>query len=313
VLSTAAVAAGLALGALGSDTGGSIRLPSAINGIVGIRPTIGRVSNHGVIPLAWSMDTVGPMARTVEDCAIMFGAVAGHDPKDAGSAAVPVADYTADLGRGVQGIRIGIVPGYFFSHLQPPVHDAVRGALGALEELGASVVDVEIGHIHGNISAQLTVESCEPSTYHQRWLRERPEDYGDDVRLLLEIGEMHFATHYIQAQRYRGLLRQEFMEAFKDVDVFICPALPFTATRVGEMSVVIENGVEEDMLAAIMQFTGVPSLTGLPSLAVPCGYDNEGLPVGMQIIGRPFDETTLFRVGAAFQGASEFHMRAPVL
>ena len=311
--SGAAVAALLCYGALGTDTGGSIRLPSAINGIVGIRPTIGRVSNHGVIPLAWSMDTVGPMARTVEDCAIMFGAVAGHDPKDAGSAAVPVADYTADLGRGVQGIRIGIVPGYFFSHLQPPVHDAVRGALGVLEELGASVVDVEIGHIHGNISAQLTVESCEPSTYHQRWLRERPEDYGDDVRLLLEIGEMHFATHYIQAQRYRGLLRQEFMEAFKDVDVFICPALPFTATRVGEMSVVIENGVEEDMLAAIMQFTGVPSLTGLPSLAVPCGYDDEGLPVGMQIIGRPFDETTLFRVGAAFQGASEFHMRAPTL
>ena len=311
--SGAAVAARLCFGALGTDTGGSIRLPSAINGIVGIRPTIGRVSNHGVIPLAWSMDTVGPMARTVEDCAIMFGAIAGHDPKDAGSAAVPVADYTADLARGVGGIRIGIVPGYFFNHLQPPVHDAVRGALGVLEGLGAVVVDVEIEHIHGNISAQLTVESCEPSTYHQRWLRERPEDYGDDVRLLLEIGEMHLATHYIQAQRYRSLLRREFMEAFKDVDVFICPTLPFTATRVGEMSVMIENGVEEDMLAAIMQFTGVPSLTGLPSLAVPCGYDDEGLPVGMQIIGRPFDEATLFRVGAAFQAASEYHVRAPAL
>ena len=311
--SGAAVAARLCFGALGTDTGGSIRLPSAINGIVGIRPTIGRVSNHGVIPLAWSMDTVGPMARTVEDCAIMFGAIAGHDPKDAGSAAVPVTDYTADLARGVGGIRVGIVPGYFFNHLQPPVHDAVRGALGVLEGLGAVVVDVEIEHIHGNISAQLTVESCEPSTYHQRWLRERPEDYGDDVRLLLEIGEMHLATHYIQAQRYRSLLRREFMEAFKDVDVFICPTLPFTATRVGEMSVMIENGVEEDMLAAIMQFTGVPSLTGLPSLAVPCGYDDEGLPVGMQIIGRPFDEATLFRVGAAFQAASEYHVRAPAL
>lgn len=311
--SGAAVAARLCFGALGTDTGGSIRLPSAINGIVGIRPTMGRVSNHGVIPLAWSMDTVGPMARTVEDCAIMLGALAGHDPKDGGSAAVPVADYTADLGRGVQGIRIGIIPGYFFDHLQPPVHNAVRGALGVLEKLGASVVEVEIEHIHGNISAQLTVESCEPSTYHQRWLRERPEDYGDDVRLLLEIGEMHLATHYIQAQRYRSLLRQEFMDAFKDVDVFICPTLPFTATRVGEMSVVIENGVEEDMLAAIMQFTGVPSLTGLPSLAVPCGYDDDELPVGMQIIGRPFDETTLFRVGAAFQGASEFHLRTPAL
>jgi aspartyl-tRNA(Asn)/glutamyl-tRNA(Gln) amidotransferase subunit A len=311
--SGAAVAARTCLGALGTDTGGSVRLPSAINGIVGIRPTIGRVSNYGVIPLAWSMDTVGPMTRTVEDCAIMFNVIAGHDPKDAGSALEPVVDYTADIHRGVEGIRIGIVPGYFFYHLQPPVHDAVMGALKTLEGLGASVVEVEIENIHGNISAQLTVEAAEPSAYHQRWLREQPNNYGEDVRTLLEMGEMLLATHYIQAQRYRTLLRQEFMEAFKSVDCFICPTLPFTATRVGEMTVVIENGVEEDMLSAIMQFTGVPSLTGLPSLNVPCGFDPDGLPVGMQIIGRPFDETTLFLIGAAFQEATEFHTRVPSL
>lgn len=311
--SGAAVAARTCYGALGTDTGGSIRLPSAVNGIAGIRPTIGRVSNHGVVPLAWSMDTVGPMARTVEDCAIMFNVIAGHDPKDNGCANVPVDDYTADLERGVEGIRIGIVPGYFFHHLQPAVHDAVREGLGTLEQLGASVIDVDIENIHGNISAQLTVESCEPSAYHQRWLRERPEEYGEDVRLLLELGEMHLATHYIQAQRYRNLLRGEFLEAFKSVDVFICPTLPFTATPIGEMSVTIENDVEEDMLAAIMQFTGVPSLTGLPSLNVTCGYDGDNLPIGMQVIGRPFDEATLFRVGAAFQGATDFHTRAPAL
>src|SRR5436309_7715872 len=172
--SGAAVAARTCLGALGTDTGGSIRLPSAVNGIVGIRPTIGRVSNHGVIPLAWSMDTVGPMARSVEDCAVMFNVIAGHDPKDEASALEPVADYTADLARGVKGLRIGIVPGYFFHHLQPPVHDAVRRALATLEGLGATAVDVEIAHIHGNISAQLTIEAAEPSTYHQGWLRERP-------------------------------------------------------------------------------------------------------------------------------------------
>src|SRR5207249_3770331 len=195
-------------------------------------------------------------------------------------------------------IRVGIVPGYFFHHLQPPVHDAVRAALGVLEGLGASIVDVAIANIHGNISAQLTVESCEPSTYHQRWLRERPGDYGEDVRTLLELGELHLATHYLQAQRYRSLLRRQFLDAFKSVDVFVCPTLPFTATPVGAMTVVIEDGVEEDMLSAIMQYTGVPSLTGLPSLALPCGFDADGLPIGMQVIGQPFAEATLFRLGA---------------
>jgi aspartyl-tRNA(Asn)/glutamyl-tRNA(Gln) amidotransferase subunit A len=308
-----AVAARMCHAALGTDTGGSVRLPAAVNGIVGIRPTIGRVSNHGVIPLAWSMDTVGPMTRTVADCALMLNVVAGHDPRDAGSATVPTTDYAADLALGVDGLRIGVVPGYFFQHLQPAVHDAVRGALATLEGLGARVIEVEIDHIHGNISAQLTVESCEPSTYHQHWLRERPEDYGEDVRLLLELGEMHLATHYLQAQRYRALLRQQFMEAYKSVDVFLCPTLPFTATPVGATTVVIEDGVEEDMLAAIMQYTGVPSLTGLPALVVPCGFDGDGLPIGMQLIGRPFDEATLFRIGAAFQAATDFHTRSPQL
>jgi len=174
-------------------------------------------------------------------------------------------------------------------------------------------MDVDVEGIHGNISAQLTIESCEPSTYHQRWLRERPQDYGDDVRLLLQAGELHLATHYLQAQRYRAGLRASLLEAFRTVDVFVCPTLPFTATKVGETLVEIIEGAPEDMLAAIMQFTGVPSLTGLPSLAVPCGFDGDGLPIGMQLIGRPFDEATLFRVGAAFQSATDFHVRAPVL
>jgi aspartyl-tRNA(Asn)/glutamyl-tRNA(Gln) amidotransferase subunit A len=306
-----AVAARTCYGALGTDTGGSVRLPSAINGIVGIRPTIGRVSNHGVIPLAWSMDTVGPMTRTVEDCAIMFNVVAGYDFRDAGSALEPTTDYTADLKLGVKGIRIGLISDYFFTHLQPAVHEAVRNAVKVLEGLGAATREVKVENIHGNISAQLTVESCEPSTYHQEWLRTRPGDYGEDVRALLEVGELIPATHYIQAQRYRQLLRSEFMEAFKAVDVFVCPTLPFTATPVGATKVVIEHGVEEDMLSAIMQYTGVPSLTGLPALIVPGGFDQAGLPVGVQIIGRPFDEATLFRVGAAFQSATDFHNRAP--
>ena len=311
--SGAAVAARMCWGALGTDTGGSIRLPSAINGIVGIRPTYGRVSNSGIIPLAWSMDTAGPMTRTVEDCALMFSVIAGHDPNDPTTAKVPVQDYLAGLHQGIKGLRIGVVPGYFFHHLQQPVYSAIKTALSTFESLGAVTKEVDIKNIHGNISAQLTIESCEPSAYHQRWMRERPQDYGDDVRTLLEAGEMLLATHYIQAQRYRSLLRQEFMDAFRQVDIFVCPTLPFTATEVGAMHVVIENGVEESMLEAIMQYTGVPSLTGLPSLAVPCGFDHDGLPIGMQIIGRPFDEATLFQAGSAFQAATDFHLRAPVL
>ncbi len=311
--SAVAVAARFCFGAVGTDTGGSIRLPSAINGTVGLRPSYGRVSNHGIIPLAWSMDTAGPMTRTVKDCALMFGAMAGFDARDAASAPRATDDYLRDLAGGCRGLRIGIVPGYFFEHLQAPVHDAVKGALATFAELGAEVVDVDIRNIHGNISAQLTIESAEPSTYHQRNLRERPQDYGEDVRTLLETGELLLATHYLQAQRYRALLRAEFMEAFKTVDVFICPSLPFAATKVGETKVVIENGVEEDMLSAIMQFTGVASLTGLPSLNVPCGFDPDGLPIGMQIIGRPFAEATLLRTGHAFQQATAFHTRAPAL
>lgn len=308
-----AVAARSCFGAVGTDTGGSIRLPAAINGVVGIRPTYGRISNHGIIPLAWSMDTAGPMTRTVEDCALMFAVMAGHDSKDAASASRACGDYSAGLDDGAKGLRIGVVPGYFFHHLQKPVHDAVQAALLTFERLGAELVEVAIDNIHGNISAQLTIESAEPSTYHQRWLRDRPGDYGDDVRTLLEVGELLLATHYLQAQRYRSLLRNEMLAAFRKVDVFVCPTLPFTATPIGATTVQIDQGVDEDMLSAIMQYTGVASLTGLPAMNVPCGFDPDGLPIGMQLIGRPFDEALLFRLGHAFQSATDFHRRAPAL
>ncbi len=311
--SGAAVAARTCLGALGTDTGGSIRLPSAVNGIVGIRPTIGRVSNYNVVPLAWTMDTVSPMTRTVEDCLTMFEVVAGHDPLDAHSAQVPVADYRAELGRGMRGLRIGLIRDYSLTHVQKAVGDAVRSALKAMERLGAQVEEIAMPSIHGNISAQLTIESCEPSTYHQEWLRARPQDYGEDVRTLLEMGEMYLATHYLQAQRYRSVLRKEFLAGFKQVDVFVTPTLPFTATPCGATEVVIENDRKEDMLSAIMQFTGVPSLAGLPALSLPVGFDPDGMPVGMQIIGRPFDEGTLFRIGHAYQGETDWHTRAPKL
>jgi aspartyl-tRNA(Asn)/glutamyl-tRNA(Gln) amidotransferase subunit A len=311
--SGAAVAARTCLGALGTDTGGSIRLPSAVNGIVGIRSTIGRVSNHNVVPLAWTMDTVSPMTRTVEDCVLMFEAIAGYDPLADHSAQVPVSDYRRELSRGVGGLRAGLIRDYSLTHVQPAVGHTIRTAISALEALGMQVEEIAMPAIRGNISAQLTIESCEPSTYHQEWLRARAADYGDDVRTLLELGEMYLATHYLQAQRYRSVLRKEFLEGFKRVDVFLTPTLPFTATPCGATEVVIENNQREDMLSAIMQFTGVPSLAGLPALSLPVGFDDDGLPVGMQVIGRPFDEGTLFRVGHAYQRETSWHTRAPKL
>jgi aspartyl-tRNA(Asn)/glutamyl-tRNA(Gln) amidotransferase subunit A len=309
--SGAAVAARSCFAALGTDTGGSIRLPSALNGVTGLRPTIGLVSNAGVVPLAWSMDTVGPMARSARDCALLMNVLAGHDPADSGSAAVPAADHTRRLGLGTAGLRVGLIAGYSLEHLQPAVEEAVRAALDVLSGLGAERREVRVDDIEGNISAQLTVEAAEPSAYHQRWLRERPEDYGEDVRLLLEAGELLPAGHYIQAQRYRALLRSQMLEAFSTVDVIACPTLPFTATPLGEVTVEIQPGSREDMLSAIMQFTGLPSLTGLPAISVPCGFGPDGLPIGIQLIGRPFDEATLLRAAAAFQEVTGFHREAP--
>jgi aspartyl-tRNA(Asn)/glutamyl-tRNA(Gln) amidotransferase subunit A len=259
------------------------------------------------------MDTVSPMARTVEDVVLMFDVIAGHDPLDDSTAQVPVPDHRGELARGVRGLRIGLIRDYSLSHVQPAVGGTIRAALKTLESLGADVEEIAIGSIHGNISAQLTIESCEPSTYHQEWLRTRAGEYGEDVRTLLELGEMYLATHYLQAQRYRSVLRKEFLDGFTRVDVFVTPTLPFTATPCGATTVVIENGREEDMLSAIMQFTGVPSLAGLPALSVPVGFDGDGLPVGMQVIGRPFDEATLFRLGHAYQSATDWHTRAPRL
>ncbi len=270
-------------------------------------------SNHNVVPLAWAMDTVSPMTRTVEDCVLMFEVIAGHDPLDDHSAHVPVSDYRSELTRGVRGLRVGLIRDYSLAHVQPAVGDTIRAAVTTLESLGVQVEEIAMPSIHGNISAQLTIESCEPSTYHQEWLRTRAAEYGEDVRTLLELGEMYLATHYLQAQRYRSVLRKEFLEGFKHVDAFVTPTLPFTPTPCGATEVVIENGQREDMLSAIMQFTGVPSLAGLPALSIPVGFDTDGLPVGMQVIGRPFDEGTLFRLGHAYQGATSWHTRAPRL
>lgn len=312
--SGAAVAARAVPAALGTDTGGSIRLPAGANGIVGIRPTVGRVSNRGIVPLAWSMDTCGPMTRTVEDCALLLQVIAGHDPADLGTSQAPVADYLAALRHGVRGLRIGVIPEYFFTQLQPSVLHATQEALRVLESLGAQVIETSIQDLDLNLSALMTIESAEPSAFHQRWMRERPDDYGENVRFMFEQGELYLASHYIQAQRFRTVLRQRFLDRFAEgIDVFALPSLPFTAPVIGTANIELEPGVVRPTLEAIMRFTGIASVTGMPALSVPSGFDAQGMPIGLQLLGRPFDEATLFRAGHAFQQATDHHLRRPPL
>lgn len=308
-----AVAARAAFGGLGTDTGGSVRLPSSVNGITGIRPSIGRVSNYGVVPLAYSLDTVGPMCRTVEDCAIMLEVIAGHDYHDKNSQLKPVEDYTKDLNKGVKDIRIGVIKDYCFNHNQPDVEKCYVEALKKFEELGAVVKEVEIDNLDTLIGAIMVVDAVEPSAYHLGWLRECPQEYADEIRIELEAGCMFTGTQYYQALAYRTLIAQELEEAFKDVDVIITPTVPYTALSIEDPVVEFTPGVREDPLHANMCYTAIPSVTGKPALDIPAGFDSDGMPIGIMIIGDSFKENMCFRVGNAFQQATDYHTKAPKL
>jgi aspartyl-tRNA(Asn)/glutamyl-tRNA(Gln) amidotransferase subunit A len=311
--SGAAVAARLCYGALGSDTGCSVRLPAAFNGITGIRPTIGRVSNFGVVTLAWTLDTVGPMCRTAEDCALMLAAMAGHDPRDQQTATVGVPDYAAELERGLQGMRLAVIEDFTLSELQPDVEARMRTALEQLEKGGAQIREVAIQDLEPSLatSALLTVDIAEPAAYHAQWIRERPDDYGEDVRGRVEMGELYLATHYIQAQRYRTIVRDQFVDVLEDADAIITPAVPFTAPEVDAEEV--ELGEVVDIITAVMRYQALPPLTGMPAMSVPCGFSSDGLPIGMQIVGRPFGEGTVFRIGHGYQALTDWHTREPEL
>jgi aspartyl-tRNA(Asn)/glutamyl-tRNA(Gln) amidotransferase subunit A len=311
--SGAAVAARLCYGAIGTDTGCSVRLPAAYNGIAGIRPTIGRVSNHGIIPLAWTLDTAGPMCRTVEDCALMFATIAGYDSSDRQTGNVPVPDYASELERGLEGMRVALLEDFSLSGLQRGVESAMRAAIAELESAGVEIREVPMPNLEPSISALMTVDVAEPAAYHAEWIRSRPADYGSDVRLLLEAGELYLASHYIQAQRYRMVLREQFVDVLRDVDAILTPTVPFTAPPVGDTEVTLESGEELDIISAVMRYNALPPLTGMPALSVPCGFGEDDLPVGMQLIGRAYDESTLFRIGHGYQQATAWHEREPKL
>jgi aspartyl-tRNA(Asn)/glutamyl-tRNA(Gln) amidotransferase subunit A len=300
--SGAALAAGLVVGATGSDTGGSIRGPAAFCGIVGLKPTYGRVSRAGVLSLSWTLDHTGPMARTVEDCAYLLQAMAGHDAADQASSRVPVDDYLAPLGRDIRGVKIGVPRAYFVDGIDAEVAQAFEGALTTLRELGAEVRDVTIPSLH-TTPAFLLILMAEAFAYHERDIREHPELYGDVLRERILTGALVTAAEYTQAQRLRAQLCREMAEVLRDVDVLATPTAPAPATPF-TLAQDPEFGFPRSNMPPF-------NLTGLPTLALPCGFASSGLPLSLQLAGRPFDEGMVLRVGHAYEQATPWHTRRP--
>jgi aspartyl-tRNA(Asn)/glutamyl-tRNA(Gln) amidotransferase subunit A len=305
--SGAALAASLCLGSLGSDTGGSIRMPASMCGIVGLKPTYGRVSKYGVIPLSGSLDHAGPMTRTVEDAALVLQAIAGPDPSDPTSEDVPVPNYLAALSGGVGGLRVGVLDKDVLSGLDEDVEASFRTALKTLAGLGASLVEVHIPALQRAEAIWMAIVGPEAAAYHRRNLEERPEDFSEQVRLRLQLGLQIRAVDYLRGLEGQQQLRAEVEEQCAKIDVLVMPTTASTASRI------------EDELSAsgrevhIHRLTCPFNLTGQPVISLPCGFDSRGLPVGLQIVGRRFDEETVLRVAHAYEQATDWHLRRPPL
>ena len=324
--SGAAVAAGECQAALGTDTGGSVRLPAAFCGVVGLKPTYGRVSRYGVIAYASSLDQVGPLARDVADTALMLEAIAGHDPADSTASPRPVPSYLAALEQGVRGLRLGLPREYFVEGMQPEVEAGVRAAVRELERLGAIVEPVSLPHTEYAIATYYLIATAEASSNLARYdgirygLRvpadslgamyeaSRAAGFGTEVKRRIMLGTYalsagYYDAYYLKAQQVRTLIRRDFEQVFQRCEALVTPVAPTTAFRLGEKIA--------DPLTMYLSdiFTISVNLAGLPGLALPCGFDASGLPIGLQVIGRPFDEETVLRIGAAYEQATDWHRR----
>jgi len=300
--SAAAIVARSAAATIGTDTGGSIRIPAALCGCVGLKPTWSRVSRYGVLPLAYTMDHVGPITRSVRDAALMLNVVAGHDRNDSTSSRERVTDYTQGLESAISGMKVGIVR-ELTEHLSAEVEQSFAAAVEQLRELGASVDQVSIPSLplSGIINGLVTwVEATE---IHQKWMATRPQDYGDDVRRLLEIGMMIPGSAYVRAQRARTRVLAQATDALADRDVLIAPGAGIPAPKIGESRRFDAEGGGVDVLTGILRFTQPFDVTGQPAIAIPTGLSPEGLPLSMQIVGRPFAEATVLQVASAYEKA----------
>jgi aspartyl-tRNA(Asn)/glutamyl-tRNA(Gln) amidotransferase subunit A len=306
--SGAAVAAGLCMGSLGSCTGGSIRGPASYCSIVGLKPTYGRVSRYGVVPLSWTLDHCGPMTWTVEDTALMLQAIAGFDPKDPTSSRAPVPDYSAALVEDMKGLSIG-VPRHFFCADDPLISrdtlSVVEEALKTLQELGARVVEVTIPSLQYAGAAQPVIMLSEAFTYHARNLRSKPEAFGDMVRLRFRVGGLFTAGEYVQAQRVRGVLKRECAATLQEVDLIASPTMSNPPPAF--------SGIDVMTTARVPSFTGPYNLTGMPAISIPCGFTKAGLPIGLQLAGKPFDEPTVLRAAYTYQQHVRLFEKRPPL
>ena len=310
--SGAGLAAGFFFGATGSDTGGSIRAPSAACGVSGIKPTYGRVSRHGVAVLSWSLDHAGPMARTVADLVPLLQVMAGRDRRDPTTLDVPVPNYAEALTGDLRGLTVGVPRNYFFDRLLSEIDTGVRLAVEELGRAGARIVEVDIPGLEHVVEVFLSIVQPEAAAYHLQNFRRAPECYGDDVRQLLGQGNLVAATTYIHALRARTALSESFAQVFDRVDALVAPGLPVTAPKIGQQGYDWGDRTES-VFGAHARFNCPTNLTGLPSTSAPCGFARDGLPIGFQIIGRPFDEATTLRIADAYQRRTDWHIRRPDL
>ncbi|MFI5808450.1 amidase [Streptomyces sp. NPDC051561] len=298
--SAVAVAAGSATFALGTDTGGSVRVPSALNGVVGLKPTFGLISRHGTAPLAWSLDHIGTLTRSAQDAALVLDALAGHDPRDPASIASPNKHSECALSGDLRGLRIGIPRNYFFEKVDAHVEQVVRTAIDHLGDLGATIVGIEVPLANYLLATQWGLMGAEAASVHEGTLRASPDLYTQDVRALLEAGQLITAGDYLRAQRSRTLIRNSWLRMFDDIDVIAAPSVPCTALGREQTKVHWPDGSTETATDAYVRLAAPANVTGFPALSLPVGYD-DGLPIGMQLIARPLAEPELLRTGIAYE------------
>jgi aspartyl-tRNA(Asn)/glutamyl-tRNA(Gln) amidotransferase subunit A len=310
--STAALAAGLCAFSLGSDTGGSVRIPASFCGVVGLKPTFGRISRYGVFPLGHTLDHVGHFGASVVDVATILQAIAGPDPRDDSSAPEPLPALDLPADAKLDGFRIGVPRNFYFDGLEPDVEAAVRAAVKTMRGLGAEIEEIEIPDIEEFTVISRLILLAEATALHRQRLKTRRADIGADVVALLDQGQFVLATDYLDAQRRRRQLVHTLNRLFERVRVIVTPTTPITAPRIGQSTVEV-RGKQEDARLAATRLVRQLNLAGVPTLSVPCGFDSQGLPIGLQIFGRAFDERGVLLAGHAYEQASEWRNKRPKL
>lgn len=329
--STAAVAANEAIWAIGSDTGGSIRQPASFCGVVGLKPTYGRVSRYGLIAFASSLDQIGPITKDVTDAALLLGILSGYDPKDSTSVNVPVPDYTQALGKDAQGLKIGIPKEYFIDGMDPEVKDAILQAIDVLKKQGVTFKEISLPHTKYAVSTYYIIATAEASSNLARFdgveygLRKRPQEkrkshlvdmyeetrdagFGREAKRRIMLGTYslssgYYDAYYLKGLKVRSLIKQDFDKAFEELDAIITPTAPTTAFKIGEKS----NDPISMYLSDI--YTISANLGGIPAMSIPCGFSKAGLPIGLQIMAKPFDEEMIFRIAKNYESQTEWHQR----